>query len=457
MRRFRFSLRTLVCFALLCGSGVALWRNFDAWQIVAFLPLENESLRGLAISPDGKRIVTLSDAKLRIWDAATGSRQAVCPLAAQPDYIPSLAYSPDNKWILCTCRPQKADPVSGIFVGCLIEIWNAETGEKKTDIVTTEIASGTMRFSADGKRILNTSHLWEVDIETQKERWTIGLSAESFMGSFPPPTPEVEQKIRSAGTLQEIVELAKPFLIRCAVSADGRIATTNIFHAKYTQIWNLLDGKRIAEIPEGDWNNCLSSDGSILTTWNNDMLSFNQWNTKSEKQTIHFDYGGGPNDDSAERCLSPDGTRLLIAYANENVLRVWCAPELRLKWSASVSVISDTRFYASFFPDGERIVHQASGPVIHVRDAATGRFLAEISGKTDEENGTFGASPWLLAPDGSMIVAVYDDSHAAIWRRHRPEWWWGLAWLPEFWVTLVCAVAFGWSVRREFRAKYPSS
>ncbi|HEY3323271.1 MAG TPA: hypothetical protein VGP72_22645 [Planctomycetota bacterium] len=47
-----------------------------------------------------------------------------------------------------------------------------------------------------------------------------------------------------------------------------------------------------------------------------------------------------------------------------------------------------------------------------------------------------------------------------IWSRRRPEHWWGLAWLPEFWLTLLFSGALVWSVRRdrrELRPKEPPS
>jgi hypothetical protein len=35
--------------------------------------------------------------------------------------------------------------------------------------------------------------------------------------------------------------------------------------------------------------------------------------------------------------------------------------------------------------------------------------------------------------------------------RKRPEYWWGLAWLPEFWLTLLFAGALAWNVWRDRR------
>jgi hypothetical protein len=39
----------------------------------------------------------------------------------------------------------------------------------------------------------------------------------------------------------------------------------------------------------------------------------------------------------------------------------------------------------------------------------------------------------------------------AVWSRRRPERWWGIAWLPEFWLTLILAVLLLANVARNWR------
>lgn len=66
-----------------------------------------------------------------------------------------------------------------------------------------------------------------------------------------------------------------------------------------------------------------------------------------------------------------------------------------------------------------------------------------------------------ISSDGKHI-AIYDQtregllgdargSTVGIWSRCRPEYWWGVAWLPEFWLTVVFGAAFVWSVLRDRR------
>jgi len=60
----------------------------------------------------------------------------------------------------------------------------------------------------------------------------------------------------------------------------------------------------------------------------------------------------------------------------------------------------------------------------------------------------------IIDPGRSGIVQPEPPERVEEWRRRRPEWWWGVAWLPEFWLTLVFGAGLAWSLvgdRRRFR------
>ena len=42
-----------------------------------------------------------------------------------------------------------------------------------------------------------------------------------------------------------------------------------------------------------------------------------------------------------------------------------------------------------------------------------------------------------FSKDHRMIVSSSYDTTARIWHRRRPYEWYGVAWLPEFWLTVV--------------------
>jgi WD40 repeat protein len=56
-----------------------------------------------------------------------------------------------------------------------------------------------------------------------------------------------------------------------------------------------------------------------------------------------------------------------------------------------------------------------------------------------------------FSPDGKRIVTASDDGTARIWRRTRPEWWWGIFYMLEFWFSAGFAVALVWSLLADRR------
>ena len=55
--------------------------------------------------------------------------------------------------------------------------------------------------------------------------------------------------------------------------------------------------------------------------------------------------------------------------------------------------------------------------------------------------------------DGKRYVSGdMSERVARIYRRRRPEYWYGPAWLPEFWLTVVLSVGMAVSVWRDQRS-----
>jgi len=195
-RRFRFSLRTLVIFVLLVGSGMGLWWWCDPWRFEHTLTGHTRDVCSVAFSPDGRRVVTASlDDTARVWDSETGKELAV--LRGHTRGLFTACFSPDGAriltasldktarlWDATTCAQlavlegHRANVYHAVFSPdgrCIAtvsndwtaRIWDAEKAEQKVLFAGHSGAVVDIAFSPDGQRVITGSHdrtarVWDV-------------------------------------------------------------------------------------------------------------------------------------------------------------------------------------------------------------------------------------------------------------------------------------------------------
>jgi WD40 repeat protein len=107
---------------------------------------------------------------------------------------------------------------------------------------------------------------------------------------------------------------------------------------------------------------------------------------------------------------------------------------------------------ASFSPDGERIVTLNNSGALQTWNATSGEWLCELTCPRERlrpASQPDGIPSFSFSREGNKIL-LNNGSSFVLWERHRPEQWYGLAWLPEFWLAIGLSLGLLWSftVRR---------
>ncbi|MEU4625872.1 hypothetical protein AB0G04_38600 [Actinoplanes sp. NPDC023801] len=142
----------------------------ELWDVAArkrtrpSLRPDDKFVTAVAASPFGSRIATAGGdggrTMVRVWDSATGKPGAQWE-AGHEQAIAELAFSPDGKWLASAEHQGPGDST--------LKLWEARTG-KLIGVAEQAAVSGTLTFSADGRRIAYPSIYRIVTLEVPSMR-----------------------------------------------------------------------------------------------------------------------------------------------------------------------------------------------------------------------------------------------------------------------------------------------
>jgi WD40 repeat protein len=350
---------------------------------------------------------------MHVWDSRTGKnifsvRPGDPPYKAVPLEIPNWAYfTPDGKWIVGD-RPYR--------------IWHAETG---------------------AVRDMFMWRAWFTDEEKAKNA---------------PLIPEAIAMACKAKSLREFGKRLNILICNVGLSENAKYMLTAIQDSQEKQIWDVSSGNLVSRITipqnlDDMLPAIFSPDGSRFCIFQDSDKSVGVWDTLSGKQIatltglpvpyIHAEFSADNQHLLAHyyQDLHPEKW-LYSGFEHDDETRVVHAWDIgSAKTLCTIKGINvGNAFPGNFSPDGARIWTSRT-----VYDVSNGKPVLE---SPDSE--TFNS----FSPDSRSMVSSYgkgDVHYARIWRRRRPEYWWGFAWLPEFWLTVLLTGAFVWSVRRDWR------
>jgi WD40 repeat protein len=449
-----------------------VWSSSDAGLLLV-LQGHTGAVEWASFSSDGREILTGSrdggrdvfrDGSLRVWDAKTGECCTQIAMPWGPKSNSQARLSPDKSRILTGNMHDSSLRIadSGELVARL-----SPPGEDPDSSKFPYNAGAT--FMCGGRRILTTylnysPAVWDVDtgrligelaergcpassvsVLPDGRRVATGVGEEVLGHGWPDvragPTDQISTAwIWDAETGQCVRRLrghAGP--VRVRYSPDGRVllAFPAVFdidmppRLRFTEntdarVWDPHTGRCIAVLRPGVYpifKAAFSRDGTRIVTAtcrNGVAVRGSSRSTPEEQERAR-----------REHCLDVNG------------IAVW-ATETGQQRAVMRGHADEIRAIA-FDDTGERVLSASKDGTLRVWDSDAGTCLSVLPGIL--EYGYWSAE--FASED--VVVARGSDNSVMLWRRHRPEWWWGVIWLRAFWVTSLLVVALLWSFRRDVR------
>jgi hypothetical protein len=277
--------------------------DLQTGQNTLLLGKEKSEVRGLALSGDGKRLISVSE-DIKVWDLQTGKETLT--LGEKMHGVQGVAFSADGKRLF-----------AGNGDGT-IDVWDLERGEKQRTLSGHTDTVFCLALSADGKRLFSgsldtTIKVW--DLQAGRETTTLtghtgavsslALTADGkrlFSGSF-------DQTIKGWDLEKgkEITTLRghSQFVVAVVLAGGGKRLISGSLDSTL-KVWDVETGKDLLTLrgpPKGVWCLALSQDDKRLVCGGFDGT------------LMVWDLGGGATaeapaaEDTADPC-HPDNPRL---------------------------------------------------------------------------------------------------------------------------------------------------
>jgi hypothetical protein len=315
--------------------------------------------------------------------------------------------SNDGRWAAFTVEKQAEDKTWHHFQQC----WNCETGLLVRELPVEETIAG---ICPDGTMLV---------LEKARPNKTILRN------------PEDWKEIRVLdGTARD-----SPVL-----SPDGRYCITD--DGKNTLLHSLTDQTVIRRLEGNKSYSQFSPDGKLLLTgWYFPKNPTLKWYDRMHNYDLRI-----WNAESG----------ILVGSARLDDVLLWQPPvwissrhvyapiDPRHQWiwdtTASPPPFSDHYFQIRYSPDGNRFAQFDDRAIFKMGDTsiATPSVIVRTPAKVLNI---------VLSKIGDRVLTSHTDDKVRLWRQRRPEPWWGIAWLPESWLTLLFGGVLIWSLFRDRR------
>lgn len=435
---------------ILTGSDdktAILWDAESGIQLRSFS--EHEFLYDVAISSDGRRVLTAGDAVAIVWDADTGRKLRT--LKGHRAFVNRVEISPDGRRVVTASGDHTAilwDTVSGrqlqtfsghdsaihhisissnnrrvLTAGYITDrrhgaiLWDAETGQKLREFSKDDDNVGAASITPDGRFVLTgflsgQAVLW--DIETSRRVRTFERKTAYFGDAVMSPNgrqlltinPDGVPVLRDAekGRAERILNGHKWGVIRATFSANGRQILTGSSD-KTAILWDAESGRQIhryGATPNDVQSIGLSGDDRHIITGSADG-SARVWNGDSGEgeRVLH-----GHSRFLSSVTLNDDGRLALTASLSDTDAILWdtrSGQQRRTFPKHQHGIVS-----AQISGDGQRIL-TSSGRTAILFDTATGRKIHTFSGHSRN------VVTVAMTKDARRVLTGAADKSAILW------------------------------------------
>ena len=270
------------------------WRPESTWQPIAFTPdgkalafsdydgksfirvveldtdkqryrLDTERTRSLALSGNGKRLLSTDFTRIEVWDVTQG--KLLRELEDVPETkLPPLILSEHAPWLTYFVHSLSISPdgikAAAAFIRtpseCSVYLWDTATGKKSPGWPGTKQFKGPIAFSPDGKVLAAIQQPREREIDLILWDFT----KEVIVKRFP---------------------IADPSCNCLAFSRDGKLLAVGGYYRSIVQVYEVATGKEIARFQahEGPVTLTFSDDGTTLLTGSDDSTIL-VWDLRSQ-------------------------------------------------------------------------------------------------------------------------------------------------------------------------------
>jgi WD40 repeat protein len=365
------------------------------------------SVGRIDLSPDGSRLLAVTEGHLLAWEIPGG--RAVSLLKNATRAVIDARFSPDGKWlgVLALDRSPEQYRAQSLpaHLTAFLEIWDLAGGERLRATELPKSSDGNLAFRPGGRQVavrvdyfeqpISTNRVLIVDAETGRVLRTqfevkslneaLAYSPDGSLLVGPGPDRKLNVWDAETGRVKWTIDpkesvvrnvAFRPDGARLAVAGDsGRVTVWSVPR------WEPLQSLRVSEQYA---RRCrFSRDGSSLATLG--LNSIKLWDGATGE--YRFLIRGA----SSDLAFTPDGGRIAAA-SDVGTVRVWDAKQ---EQGALVYDAKRSLYRAHFSADGRRVVYNEA-----ILDAATGAIVRTFPTiKSDED-----VAMVVLLPDGQRAI-----------------------------------------------------